>query len=446
VNRYGFVGIWVGCMALSLMGCKRSGPQVAPPETPVVPVSHPLKDQVTDFVEYTGRINAVQSVVVVPRVTGYLVSMPFREGAYVKEGQLLFEIDPRPYLAQLEAADAQVALNEASVKYAQATNERFKALAKKQSGAVSERELDQYQALEDQAIANLKLAKANLTTAQLNLEWTKVTSRIDGLISRYFVTEGNLVLQDQTQLSTVVSQDPMHAYFDMDESTLLRIKNGVNDGTIQQVKGGHVPVEMGLVSEEGYPRQGRLNFVDNQINPATGSISVRGEFANPKPISGQQPVPVSTTSVVGMLAAPLGPGPLMAPPAPLFPETIGTRVLVPGMFVRIRLPIGQPHPALLVIDRAITSDQGIKYVYVLGKDNKVESKKVQTGALRDDGLRVIEKGLDATDWVVIGALQQVRPRMVIQPDQVTMPSLTTPASKTGQQPVGGKAAGKKAKS
>jgi membrane fusion protein, multidrug efflux system len=445
VNRYFFVGIWVGCAVLSLMGCQRGGPPLAPPETPIIPVSHPLKDQVTDYVEYTGRINPVQAVTVVPRVTGYLVSMPFKEGAYVKEDQLLFEIDARPYQAQLEAAQAQVALNEASVKYAKATNERFKALAKKQSGAVAERELDQYQALEEQAIANLKLANANLTSAQLNLDWTKVTSRVDGQISRYFVTEGNLVLQDQTQLTTVVSQDPMHAYFDMDESTLLRIKNGINDGTIQ-VKSGHVPVDMGLVSEEGYPRQGRLNFVDNQINPATGSISVRGEFANPKPLVGKQPPAVAATSVAAMLATPLGPGPLMAPPAPLFPEKIGTQVLVSGMFVRIRLPIGQPHPALLVIDRAITSDQGNKYVYVLGKDNKVESKKVQTGALRDDGLRVIEKGLDANDWVVIGALQQVRLRMVIQPDQVTMPSNTTPATKTGPSQAGGKGAGKKAKS
>jgi multidrug efflux system membrane fusion protein len=129
----------------------------------------------------------------------------------------------------------------------------------------------------------------------------------------------------------------------------------------------------------------------------------------------------------------------------LFPEKIGTQVLVPGMFVRIRLPIGQPHDALLVIDKAITSDQGLKYVYVLGKDNKVETKKVATGALRDDGLRVIEKGLDDNDWVVIGALQQVRPRMVIQPDRVTMPTLTTPASMAVQTPAGGKTPAKKTK-
>jgi multidrug efflux system membrane fusion protein len=429
---------------LSLLGCQRGGPQVAPPETPVVNVSHPLKDLVTDFVEYTGRLNPVKSNVVTARVTGQLVDAPFKEGAYVQEDQVLFIIDPRPYQAQLEAAQAQVALNQASVKYAQATNERFKALAKKQPGAVSERELDQYQALEDQAIANLKLANANLTTAQLNLEWTKVTSPIDGHISRYYLTRGNLVIQDQTQLTTVVSQDPVYAYFDMDEATLLRIKNGINDGTILP-KGNNVPIDMGLVGDEGYPRTGQLNFVDNQINPATGSISVRGEFPNPRPLIGKQSVPASTAAVTGLLATPLGPGPLVAPSAPLFPEKLGTLVLVPGMFVRIRLPIGQPHPALLVIDSAITSDQGNKYVYVLGKDNKVETKKITTGALRDDKLRVIEKGLDANDWVVIGSLQQIRPRMVIQPEQVTMPTLNTPATKVGQPQGAGKGTGKKTK-
>jgi multidrug efflux system membrane fusion protein len=433
-----------GILLTSSMACQRGAPPVAAHETPVIPVSHPLKAEVTDYVEYTGRLNAVSPVVIVPRVTGYLVDMPFKEGAQVKKDQVLFVIDPRPYQAQLEAAQAQVALNEASLKYAQATNERFKALAKKDKAAVSDRELDQYQALEDQAIANLKLAKANLAGAELNLDWTKVTSPIDGHASRYYLASGNLVNQDQTQLTTVVSQDPMYAYFDMDESTLLRIKTGVNDGTIQ-VKSGLVPVDMGLVGEDGYPHKGRLNFVDNQVNPATGSISVRGEFANPRPMTGRQPVPIATASMVGWAADPLGQGMLPAPAASLFPEKIGTQLLVPGMFVRIRLPVGQPHPALLVKDMVITSDQGSKYVYVVGKGNVVESKKVTTGALRDDGLRVIEKGLDVSDWIVIGALQQVRTRMVIQPEPVTMPTVNSPALKTGETPPGGKAADKKAK-
>jgi multidrug efflux system membrane fusion protein len=410
----------------ALGGCQRGAPQVAPPEAPVIPVSHPVSKEVTDYVEYTGRTNAKDSVSIQPRVTGYLVEMPFREGAEVKRDDLLFVIDPRPYEAQLAAAKAQVALNQASLDYAKATNERFKAVAKKEKTAVSERELDQYKALEQQAVANLDIAKANLKSAELNLEWTRVRSPIDGYISRYYLTIGNLVNQDVTQLTTLVSMDPMYTYFDMDEPTFLRINRAINEGKIQPVKasaelpvaaastlgllgssceprpclaaaalvalttGASVPVEMGLPGEEGYPHKGSINFVDNQVNPATGSIPVRGVFANPKPKQGRQ-------------------------------------LLVPGMFVRIRLPIGQPHPALLVIDRAVTSDQGIKYVYVVDAENKVQSRRVMVGALQEDGLRVITQGLEPNDWVVVGGLQQVSPRLTIQPDHVTMPSLANPA-------------------
>ena len=298
--------------------------------------------------------------------------MPFKEGAEVKKGDVLFEIDPSPYQAQYNAAKAQVAQNKASLTYAQARPmSRFKELAKKEKpGAVAEHELDQYQALEDQAIANLELANANLESAKLNLTWTKVESPIDGHISRYYLTHGNLVNQDATQLTTVVSMEPMYAYFDMDEPTMLRMKQAINKGTVSPVIEGaepmpllgtsavgclgfspmprasrtllaassllaastitEVPVLMGLQGEEGYPHRGYINFIDNQVNPGTGSISVRGVFANPKPAR-------------------------------------GTYLLVPGMFVRIRLPMGQPYSGLLVIDRAVTSDQGLKYVYVVGR-------------------------------------------------------------------------------
>ena len=291
-------------------------PQVPASEAPVVPVSHPVQRNVTDFVDYTGRTNAKNSVAIQPRVTGYLVKMPFKEGAEVKKGDLLFEIDPRPYQAQYEAAQAQVAQYKASLRYATATNERFTVLAKKTPGAVSERELDQYQALEDQATANLKLAKANLDSAQLNLDWTKVTSPINGKISRYYLTHGNLVNQDMTQLTTVVSMDPMYVYFDMDEPTFLRINKAISKGNISPVKDDGEPrpvlsassvgflgstlgqgpllavsaynasttastveILMGLQGEDGYPHRGVVNFIDNQVNPSTGSIAVRGSVS-----------------------------------------------------------------------------------------------------------------------------------------------------------------------
>ncbi|MBI2804721.1 MAG: efflux RND transporter periplasmic adaptor subunit [Planctomycetes bacterium] len=373
-------------------GCERGAPRIAAPETPIVPVSHPAQRAVKDYVYYTGRANAKHAVTIQPRVTGYLMKMPFKEGADVKKDDVLFEIDPRPYAAQLDAAKAAVAQNEANVRYAKATNLRFKELDKKQKGAVSERELDQYQAQEDQAIANLNLAKANLASAKLNLDWTVIKAPIDGHISRYFLTVGNLVNQDTTQLTTLVSMDPMYVYFDMDEPTLLRIKRAINEGRIKRAKeGSEVPIQISLPGEDGYPNAGTINFVDNQINPGTGSISVRGVLSNPKPKN-------------------------------------GTHLIVPGMFVRVRLPIGQPKDELLVIDRAITSNQGLKYVYVLDKDKKVEERRVTLGSLQDDGMRVVTQGLKKDDWVLIGGLQQVRPRMTVQPDYLqNMPSLSEPA-------------------
>jgi multidrug efflux system membrane fusion protein len=395
------------CLAslLLLSGCDRSGGTGASSDVQVVPVAKPIKGKVRDYVFYTGRTNAKDAVTIVPRVTGYLEKMPFKEGAdvtgpvlgangkIVKEGTLLFEIDDRPYKAQLEAAKASVAQTEASLRFAKATNERFKKLEEKQKGAVSQQELDQYQAQEDQAIANLNLAKANLITAELNLNWTKIYSPIDGIISRYYLTAGNLVNQDVTQLTTLVRMDPMYAYFDVDEPTLLRIKQAINEGKIgDPSKGANVPVEMGLAGEEGFPHEGKINFLDNQVNPGTGSISVRGEFANHKPKG-------------------------------------GAYLLLPGMFVRIRLPLGEPQDELLVFDRAVVSVQGRKQLYIVNKDNKVESRSVTLGSLQDNGQRVILQGLDKDEWVVVGATQQVNAGKEVQMERLkSMPSLDSPAT------------------
>jgi membrane fusion protein, multidrug efflux system len=439
VFRHTLLVFCTGFLLAAFSGCTRGSSKVAEPEAPAIPVAKPVQRDVTDFVEFTGRTNAKDAVSVQPRVTGYLVKMPFKEGSTVKKGDLLFEIDPRPYQAQYEAAEAQVALNEASKRYAVATNERFKVLAKKTPGAVSDRELDQYQALEDQAEANLQLAKSNLVSAKLNLDWTRVTSPINGHISRFYLTIGNLVNQDVTQLTTVMSMDPMYVYFDMDESTFLRIGGDIHEGTIRPPKdraaslpalgatlvgclssptefglllaaidligstgtAAAVSVDMGVQGEPNYPHKGIINFIDNQVNSSTGSIPVRGEFPNPK-------------------------------------TSRGTQLMVPGMFVRIRLPVSKPHSALLVIDRAVTSDQGLKYVYVLDAENKVQQRRVTTGSLQDDGLRVIAEGLQPTDLVVVGGLQQIRPRLKIQPEQMTMPSLASPAEKAAP-PIASKA-------
>jgi multidrug efflux system membrane fusion protein len=371
---------------LLVSGCRRDEAAAESPDRPVVPVSRPVQRQVTDYVYYTGRLDAVQSVDVRPRVTGYLTQMPFHEGGDVKAGDLLFEVDPRPYQAQYDAGKAQVDLYESNYRLAHAENARSKAIVRLANSAISPEELEKSASQEAQALASLNLAKASLHLYELNLEFTKVTSPIDGHISRYFYTLGNLVTADSTVLTTIVTVDPMWAYFDMDELTIQRLRKAIAAGKIPVRETTEISVYMGLESDEGYPHEGRLNFVNNTVNRSTGTITVRGVFPNP-------------------------------------PLPRGRRLLTPRMFVRIQLPVGVPHPALLVIDRALATDQGIKYLYVLDAENKAEYRKVAIGALQSDGLRVIDEGIRPDDRVVVGALQQVQGGMKVDPDEVPMPTL-----------------------
>jgi multidrug efflux system membrane fusion protein len=431
-DRSGAIAPWIYLLLLALCaGCKKESPKVAE-RVPVVPISHPVERRVTDYVDFTGRIDAVQSVNVVPRVTGYLVQMPFEEGADVKKGELLFQIDPQPYEAQVRLGEAQVAANEAQLQLTKQNYDRAELLLK--GKGIMQQEFDQYKAAQDQALAQLNASRANLDIYRLNLQYTRVSSPIDGRVSRYFLTLGNLVNQDQTLLTTVVSLDPIYAYFDVDQRTLLRIRTAINEGKLRPRRTGpaptaaelpeeeslaaegtpgspseasslpftptpskpadspgpviaaqEIPVLLGMPGDNKYPYKGFINFANNQINATTGSIAVRGVFTNPQPPN-------------------------------------GVRLMSPGMFVRIRLPIGEPHAALLVIDRAIQSDQGQKYVFVVNAANKTEYRQVVTGALQEDGLRVVSNGLQADDWVVVGALQQFRPNMAVTTEQTMMPS------------------------
>ena len=380
-------------------GCQRSPTQVAPSEPPSLPVSKAVAREIVNYAEFTGRTEAVEAVDVRPRVTGYLTRIPFKEGSEVKKGDLLFEIDPRPYQAQLDQANGQVNLYKAQMKLAQINYARDQAISARVQGSISQQQLDQDVASIEEATARVKAYEAYTEVYKLNLEFTKVSSPIDGLISRYYLTVGNLVNQDQTLLTTVVSLDPMYVYFDMDEPTLLRLRKARNSGEIKPTPAGQYPVLMGLQGEEGFNQRGTINFVNNQVNPATGSITLRGVFANPKAEG-------------------------------------GTRLLSPGMFVRVRLPIGQPHRALLIIDRAVGSDQGQKFVYVVDSENKVQYRRVTTGALQEDGLREIAQGLKADDWVLVGGLQQARLHMPIRPEPRAMPTLSQPSAGAadGQEP------------
>jgi multidrug efflux system membrane fusion protein len=276
------------------------------------------------------------------------------------------------YKAQRQLADATLARDEAAQRIT--------------PGAVSALQIDQDRAARAQADAQVNAAAASLDLVRQNLDFCRVFSPIDGQVSRYYLTLGNLVTQDQTLLTTVVSLDPMYAYCDVDSPTVLRVKRAINEGRMKPYAAGQIPIFMGLQGEEGFPHKGKIDFVNNQENPTTGSILVRGIFDNPLPPKGR-------------------------------------RLLTPGMYVRIRLPIGQPHPALLIIDRAILSDQDLKSVYVLDGQNKVQSRRVTTGPLESDGLRQITDGLHADDRVVVGALQQVRPDMEVQPEPIPMLSL-----------------------
>jgi RND family efflux transporter MFP subunit len=374
--------VLVLALSLTLSGCL--GSEGSPPAPPPleISVSYPVEQEVTDYADYTGRAAAIDSVEVRARVWGYLDKVNFKEGALVKKGDVLFEIDPKTYQAQYDAKKAEVAQNVASVELAKVTNQRFKDLHKKEPGAVSDLDLDKYKAQEDQAVANLELAKANLETARFNLEWTKVTSPVSGRVSRTIVTIGNLVQSgDQptsTLLTTVVSVDPVWVYFDVDDYTVLRVRKLIREGKAKSARESPMPVYLGLANEEGFPHEGTVDFVDNQVNTNTGTLRLRGIFPAPK------------------------------------------EIITPGIFGRVRVPIGFPHKALLISDRAVDTDQGKKIVYVVDKYNKIEVRPITLGALHK-GLRAVDSGIAAGDKIVVTGLLQVRPGMTVEPKVVDMP-------------------------
>ena len=374
-------------LCVGLAGCAgaRSETPGAPP-TPVT-VSYPVERYVTDYADFTARTAAVDSVEVRAHVWGYLDKVNFKEGALVKKGDVLFEIDPRLYQANYDAAKAQVAQNEANLKLAQQNDERAKALNAQKPPAISQAEVDQYDSQMYLAIANLDQSRANLEQARLNLDWTKVTAPVSGRVSRYVVTVGNLIQSgDQnggTLLTTIMSVDPMYAYFDVDEYTWLRVRQLVVDGKSDSPREGGCPVSLGLANEDGYPHQGTVDFLDNQVNAKTGTIRWRGVFPNKQ------------------------------------------EHLLPGLFARVHLPIGRSHECLLVTDRALDTDQGQKVLYVVNDKNAVVSRPVRLGALHD-GLREITDGLKSGERVIVNGLQQVRPGITVEPKLVDMPTSDRP--------------------
>jgi RND family efflux transporter MFP subunit len=374
--------------ATLLAGCGPTIPHPVAPPTPVVNVSEPISQEVVDYEEFTGRTDAVSTVDVRARVSGYLTQVNFKDGDVVKQGELLYQIDPRPFEAALAQAKGQVERLNAERKLLVIQVDRYRELAKK--GAGSQQDLDQYLAQQAENVGALKAAEAQVQTAELNLGFTRIAAPITGRISRTYYTLGNLVAADTTLLTTIRSIDPMYAYFNMEEPAMLRIKALIREGLLRARTAQDVPVVMGLADDvdRKFPLQGKLDFVNNTVDPQTGTIQIRGVFPNPYHMPNQPPV------------------------------------IAPGQFARIRMPMGLRHRVLLVNERALGTDQGQKFVYVIDKSNKASYRPVKLG-LVFDGLRAIESGLQPGERVVVNGLQRVRPGVEVTAEPVDMRTLAT---------------------
>ena len=374
-----------GCGALILAACGKSGGPQAPPP-PQVSVAQVLEKHVKDWDEFTGRLQAVETVEMRPRVSGYIDKVAFTEGGLVKRGELLFVIDPRPYQAEYDRAASDLKRNNTALDLSRIELTRVQRL--KDSGAVSQEELDQRKSTVAQGEANVAGSKAALETASLNLNFTKVTSPIDGRVSRAEVTRGNLVTGGSnggTLLTSVVSMDPIYLYFDADEQSYLRYTQMARSGERPNSRDSGNPVQVGLANEEGFPHAGTVDFVDNQLNPQTGTIRARAVLPNK---DGQ---------------------------------------FTPGMFARVQLLGSGEYSAILIDDRAVNTDQSQKYVLLLGANNQIEYRKVKLGRVID-GLRVVREGLKGGDVIVVNGAQRVHPGVTVTPQRVTMGADGAPAA------------------
>ena len=368
--------------ALTLTGCgsNASAQAAAAPPPPQVDVAQVVAKQVTEFDEFTGRFEAVERVEIRPRVSGYIASRNFAEGREVQKGDVLFVIDPRPYEADYKHAKAQ--LDQARSQSVLAKSERERATKLLQSHAISQEEYDTRAAGLEQADANVEAAQAALDQSALNLSFTRVTAPITGRVSRALVTEGNLVTAGQTELTTLVSLDPIYVRFDGDEQAYLKYTKIAREAAQAKVKGNEAgttgsSVLVGLADEAGYPHQGVMVFEDNELDPTTGTIRGRARLEN------------------------------------------HDRAFTPGLFARVKLMGSNKYEALMVNDSAVGTDQTVRYVLVVGTDNKVQYRPVKLGPIID-GLRVVTDGLHMGETVVVSGLQRVRPGAQVNPEKVAM--------------------------
>lgn len=370
---------------------------------PMVTVAPPLIRPVTYFEKFTGRLEPTAQVDIRARVTGYLVKVLFQPGIEVKKGDRLFEIDPKPFEADVSQVQSQIARAQATLDRLTLDFGRTAELRK--TGAASQEDYDKAFGNKLEAEAMLKADKARLTSAELNLGYTRIDAPIAGKIGDHLVTEGNLINGGQagggTLLTTIVAVDRMDMSFDVDENTFQRIQKNITEGKIKNVKDGKIPVDMGLaVHGTDYPISGEIIFMNNTIDPKTGTLRVKAEFNNPK--------------------TPQGP-----------------RLLTAGMFARVRVRLSEPTQSFVVPDSALGSDQGTKFLYVVGKENKAQRLIATLGGL-EDGMRVIElvqgaddkapRPLRADELIIINGIQRVRPGMIVDPKPPAGPSAGKPTS------------------
>jgi RND family efflux transporter MFP subunit len=358
--------VWLSCCFLVPAGGIAVGDEPGA-KAPEVPIAHAAVGEVTDYEDFTGRTEAPIRVDLRARVTGYLIKAALQEGTEVKQGDVLFEVDPRPYQAERDKVEAEVKLAEAQLKLADAVQKR--AAAQFAQKAISQEEFDRAAGERILAEGQLVAAKARRPIAQLNLDYTRVVAPVGGRVGRRLVDPGNLVKADETILATLVSRDPVYIYFDVDERSALRLLRSVREG---KAKAERLPAAIGLADEEGFPHRAVVDLTDNQVNPDTGTLRMRAVLPNKDGL------------------------------------------LMPGLFVRVRLAIGEPYKVVRIPEQAVLVEEGQRYVFVVGDKNEIERRTVVLGPQRD-GQRVVTRGLKADERVVIGRLHGLRPGMAVRP-------------------------------
>lgn len=365
-----------------ISGCKKAESAPAPPKPAEVRFVCPEQREVMPFEEFGGRAASPKLVELRARVTGYLKKANFEEGADVHEGDVLFEIEDTTYKADLAESEATVLQKKAEADRLRADLARAERLAKSNAATQQQVESLTYQtAVADAAITAAEAARDRL---KLDVGFTKVAAPISGRIGRRLLDPGNLVKEDETPLATIVSLDPIYAYFDFDERSILAMRRLVEEGKLREAPDREQPVQVSLAGEEKYNLVGRINWVDNQIDLSTGTLRSRVEIANPH----------------GLLS--------------------------PGMFVRMRVPLGPKAPELVIPEEALGADQGQRFVYVVNDQDEIEYRRVEIGWLTE-GRRVIKSGLQQGDRVVVTGLQRIRPKAKVVPKPWSPPELS-PAS------------------